>query len=276
MKVKSASVSPARRPQPQGRSAARAATLSRAPAVRKRTRRVVLVATGVVVVAAIGVVTYLSFVGQSAADRQVASAAPLASSSSTDPLEKAVAAVGFHSTMAGAQVGIVENLPDGSQLLPPSTSLLPIGATAPDFTLSTPTGQRVQLSSYRGKTVLLEFFATWCPHCQAEAQHLVRLQASLSSDKVVFLGVNADSEDAASILAFDRFFGIPYPTVLDQGDRPGSFNSAGGEGPVTQRYGIYYFPTFYIVNPAGAIAWRGDREQPDAVLLKELADASKS
>ena len=233
-------------------------------------------ATGVVVVAAVAVVTYVSIVGQSAADRTAASVASTSLPSSTDPMEKAVAAVGFHSTMAGAQVGIIENLPDASQLLPPSTSLLPVGASAPDFTLSTPTGQRVQLSSYRGKTVLLEFFATWCPHCQAEAQHLVRLQSRVDSAKVVFLAVNADSEDAASILAFDRYFGIPYPTALDQGDRPGSFTSAGGEGPVTQRYGIYYFPTFYIVNPAGTIAWRGDREQPDAVLLKELTDASRS
>ena len=53
--------------------------------------------------------------------------------------------------------------------------MLPVGAAAPDFLLSTATGQKVRLSDYKGKTVLLEFFATWCPHCQAEAQHLIRL-----------------------------------------------------------------------------------------------------
>ncbi|MGG7381741.1 peroxiredoxin family protein, partial [Escherichia coli] len=45
--------------------------------------------------------------------------------------------------------------------------LLPIGAQAPDFTLRTPTGTPVSLRALRGKAVLLEFFATWCPHCNA-------------------------------------------------------------------------------------------------------------
>src|SRR5208337_630761 len=94
-----------------------------------------------------------------------------AASASTSPagsLEAAADALGFRPT-AAADAGVVENLPPDTTLLAPSRSVLSVGAAAPDFTLRTATGQVVHLSDYRGKTVLLEFFATWCPHCQAEA-----------------------------------------------------------------------------------------------------------
>jgi peroxiredoxin len=229
--------------------------------------------TAAVIVVGVAIVIALSLRTLRAESTSVAASAP-AASTPTDPLDRAVAAVGFHSTMAGAQVGVVENLPDGSQLLPPADTLLAVGAAAPAFSLATPTGQHISLADYQGKTVLLEFFATWCPHCQAEAQHLVRMLNGINSSQIVFIGINADGEDAASVLAFDRFFGIPYPSLLDPGARPGSFNRAGGEGPVTSSYGVYYFPTFYIVDASGHVSWRADREQPDAVILKELLRAS--
>jgi peroxiredoxin len=246
---------------------------------RGRARPLAIGLTAAVALAGVAAVVFATTRTRAAEGSGAGAAAPAlsdAAASPSDPIERAIAAVGFHSTMAGASVGYVENLPDASQLLPPSSSLLPVGAVAPSFDLATPTGLHVRLSDYKGKTVLLEFFATWCPHCQAEAQHLLRMQGKLDASKTVFLGINADSEDAASVLAFDRYFGIPYPTLLDQGGRPGSFSQAGGEGPVTRQYGVYYYPTFFIVSPQGRIAWRGDREQPDAVLLKELAGASGS
>ena len=113
--------------------------------------------------------------------------------------------------------GRVEGLPadavhDGDNL-----DLLAAGSEAPDFALSTAAGTLVRLSSYRGKTVLLEFSTTWCPHCQAEAPHLKQLMASLPVERFAMISVNADSEDAASLIAFDRYFGITFPTLLDPG-----------------------------------------------------------
>jgi peroxiredoxin len=161
-------------------------------------------------------------------------------------------------------------------MLAPSATLLPVGIVAPDFTLSTPNGTKVHLADYRGKAILLEFFATWCPHCQAEAQHLLRLYQGLPNADFAFLSVNADSEDAGSIHAFGRYFGLPWPELLDQGSPAGSFAQAGGPGQVTQSYGIGLYPTFFIIDKKGKIAWRSDREQPDTLLLQQLQNASGS
>jgi peroxiredoxin len=169
---------------------------------------------------------------------------------------------------------VVENLPPDTPLLPPSKTMLPVGTVAPDFALTTPTGEKVKLSDYRGRTVLLEFFATWCPHCQAEASHLIKLYESLPRTDFAFLSVNADSEDAASLYAFDRYFSIPWPTLLDPGTPAGSYTQSGGAGPVTRAYGVALYPTFYIIDPRGLIAWRNDREQPDMLLSQKLHDAA--
>ena len=146
-----------------------------------------------------------------------------------------------------------------TRLLPPAPTLLSVGRAAPDFALKSPRGESVRLSDSLGKVVLLEFFATWCPHCQAEAQHLIAISKSLSPERFAFLSVNADSEDAASIYAFDRFFALPWPALLDPGTPPGSFTQSGGAGPVTTAYGVAVYPTFYVIDAKGRIAWRADR-----------------
>jgi len=190
-----------------------------------------------------------------------------------DALAAAADALGFKQTTA-ANVGVVENLPPDTPLLAPSRSLLAVGAVAPDFVLSTAKGEKVRLSDYRGKAVLLEFFATWCPHCQAEVQHLTRLYESLPHSDFAFLSVNADSEDPASLYAFDRYFHIPWPTLLDPGSPAGSYKQSGGAGPVTRAYGVALYPTFYIVDARGKISWRNDREQPDMLISQRLHDAA--
>ena len=63
---------------------------------------------------------------------------------------------------------------------PADSSLLAPGSLAPAFDLSTPEGKKLSLASLRGKTVLLELFATWCPHCAAEAPHLKALDGALA------------------------------------------------------------------------------------------------
>jgi len=205
---------------------------------------------------------------------------PAASVSASDrnapaSLVRAANAVGFHPTTEPG-VGEVEGKPASAALPPENPNLLKVGTRAPDFTLKTPEGKPVSLSSYRGKAVLLEFFATWCPHCNAEAPHLERLYASLPKQKIAFVSVNADGETAPSVFAFHRYYGLRYPALVDPSSQPGSFTQQGGAGRVTNAYHVEAYPTFYIVDPHGKIAWRSDGEQPDALLRQQLLAASRA
>lgn len=200
----------------------------------------------------------------SAADRQ-----------GSPELVKAADAVGFHPTTA-PDVGMIEDEPVSAARPPSNPRLLPVGFRAPYFSSRAPTGESVSLAGERGKTVLLEFFATWCPHCDAEAPHLARLARSLPRSRYAIVSVNADGEDAASVFAYDRYFGLPFPALLDPSTQPGSFHRQGAPGPVTQRYRVASFPTFYVIGPGGRITWRSDGEQPDALLRQKLVRASRA
>jgi thiol-disulfide isomerase/thioredoxin len=247
----------------------------------KQIRRTLLFVTAGVVAAGIVVAVMISTRPAAPSTTQAAAASvPAASTSAAatsapapGSLSAQADALHFKQTTA-ADVGVVENLPPDTALLAPSASMLAAGAVAPDFSLSTPTGEQVRLSSFKGKTVFLEFFATWCPHCQAEAQHLTKLYESLPKSDFAFLSVNADSEDPASLYAFDRYFSIPWPTLLDPGTPAGNYNQSGGAGPVTNAYGVALYPTFYIIDRKGRIYWRNDREQPDMLVSQKLHDAA--
>ncbi len=66
------------------------------------------------------------------------------------------------------------------------------GFTAPDFSLSTLSGQTVTLEQYRGKVVLLDFWATWCPPCRMTIPQLIKLQEKYRDEGLVILGISID------------------------------------------------------------------------------------
>jgi peroxiredoxin len=234
----------------------------------KRTRSIL----ALVLLAALVTIVVAGVVLAHSAGKPHAVTIPAADRNASPALLRAAQAVGFRPPHAPG-VGEIESQPaSAAKLL--TSGLLGLGRRAPDFTLRTPTGTRVGLGTLRGKAVLLEFFATWCPHCNAEAPHLRDLYAHLPHRKVAFVSIDGNSDDAASVFAYHVWYGLPFPAVLDQGSRTVTFPEHGPLGPVTRSYQVSEWPTFYVLDPNGKVTWRSAGEQPDALLEAELVRAA--
>ena len=84
---------------------------------------------------------------------------------------------------------------------------------APDFSLPTVDGQTIRLSELRGKVVLLDFWATWCPPCRVAIPHLVEIQRRYRKDGLVVIGMNLD-QDPDELMGFMRRTEFNYPVVM--------------------------------------------------------------
>jgi len=239
---------------------------------KRQVQRNVWLATGGVVLAIVAMAAVLNRLNQgpSAPGPAKPTAADLNAPKS---LRAAGAKVGFHPQLIPG-VGEVEDKSASDSPSPNNATLLKPGAKAPAFSLKTPQGDSVSLSDYAGKALLIEFFATSCPHCQAEAPHLHGLYKTLDTTREQMVSINADSEGAPSVYAFHRYFGLSYPALLDPGRQAGSWHSPGGPGPITDAYHIEGYPTFYVIAPDGTVHWASDNEQPTAKLKQELDQAA--
>ena len=84
---------------------------------------------------------------------------------------------------------------------------------APDFSLPELSGQELRLSSYRGRVVLLDFWATWCAPCREEIPHLVQLQDKYRGRGLTIIGVSMD-DTSEPVRDFYKQFRMNYPVVM--------------------------------------------------------------
>ncbi len=119
------------------------------------------------------------------------------------------------------------------------------GKTAQDFSLEID-GKPGHLSDFKGKVVVLNFWATWCPPCVEETPALNRLQKYIASRNGVIVGVAAD-EDAAAYEKFLREQGVVFPTYRDPSTRD-------NHSPIAQSYGTSMYPETYVIDRHGKIA----------------------
>lgn len=113
---------------------------------------------------------------------------------------------------------------------------------APDFQLEALDGSRVSLSDFKGRVVLINVWATWCPPCVREIPRLVRISTQYRGQGLVVLGVNTTyQDDRAKVATFVQEQGISYPVLLDS-------NNAIG-----QAYGARLLPTSYLIDHDGTI-----------------------
>lgn len=114
------------------------------------------------------------------------------------------------------------------------------GKKAPDFTLLDTKGKKISLSDYKGKIVIVDFWATWCGPCRRGIPDLVNIQKSYK-DKVVVIGISLDRETKEDVVPFMEAFEINYPIVF-------------GTQKVTTDYGgVSAIPTSFVIDQAGNI-----------------------
>ena len=98
------------------------------------------------------------------------------------------------------------------------------GVRAPSLTLKSIEGRTVRLSDYRGKVVLINFWATWCPPCRAEMPDLVKLQREYGKDGLQIIGVTYLPERRALVRRFTRSLKVNYPVVLGTRETKAAFS----------------------------------------------------
>lgn len=155
-------------------------------------------------------------------------------------LKKIIASVVLLSLITVAIVQAMDNKPEGHDDKD-SIGGLKMGAKAPDFTLETLEGKQVSLSDYKGKKVMLNFWATWCPPCKKEMPDMEKYSNQAGED-VVILAVNIDPEN--DVQAFINENGITFDIPLD---------SQSAKRPVNEQYKVMAIPTTYFIDSDGII-----------------------
>jgi len=139
----------------------------------------------------------------------------------------------------------------------PALAALLAAFAAHAFEVTDTDGKRHRLADYRGRWVVVNFWATWCAPCIKEIPEIAQFQRDNAPDRAVVLGVALDVEDAARTRQFAKKVGHDYPLVLEDDRTEKQFGKVKG------------LPTTVIYDPAGRRAW----ERTGTVTRKSLEEA---
>jgi len=132
---------------------------------------------------------------------------------------------------------------------------------APDFTLEDIDARKYSLNDYRGKVIMLNFWATWCPPCRRELPSMERLHQKLKSSDFVVLALD-QMEDSDQIFTFTGDIGIDltFPILFDR------------DSSVARAYGVMGLPTTYLIDKKGNVRFRaiGGREFDHPEVEKQI------
>jgi thiol-disulfide isomerase/thioredoxin len=126
-----------------------------------------------------------------------------------------------------------------------ATEMLKPGVEAPDFTvIDAETMDDLPISTYRGKYVVLDFWATWCPDCRKDVPKMKELYGKYASDNVIFIGISFDKNDEVW-MKYIRENGMEWLQHREQKPK--------NESQVSIDYHVKWIPSIYVIGPDGKI-----------------------
>lgn len=158
--------------------------------------------------------------------------------------------------VANEEIGMPVNT---AQSAGPPTGVGPnVRMIAPDFALKDLQGNDVRLSDLRGKTVMINFWATWCPPCRYEMPYIEAVYREKAGEDFVVLAVSID-DDPDAVVQFVKEFGLTFPVLIDTDKR------------VSYQYRVRPIPTTFFVDKEGVIRDVQIGAMDKKTLLKKLS-----
>ena len=147
--------------------------------------------------------------------------------------------------MLSATIGRAQFAPEPDFDSKYATELVKAGVQAPDFKMKTIDGKTFKLSQLKGKTVVLDFWASWCPDCRKDAPEVVRMYKEYAPQGIEFVGVSMDTDMEAWRKACEQF-GITYTQVSEL--------KKFKETDIAKAYGVKWIPSMVVVDKEGKVA----------------------
>lgn len=142
-----------------------------------------------------------------------------------------------------------------------ATELVKPGTIAPDFKMKTLDGKTFELSQLRGKTVVLDFWASWCPDCRKDAPEVVRMYKEYAPQGVEFVGVSMDTDVEAWRKGCEQF-GITFTQVSEL--------KKFKETDIAKAYGVKWIPSMVVIDKDGKVVLSTVMSYKVDKYLKEL------